>query len=55
MAYQPLIRDLLNRFVVSELKEILSDKRDEAKRMVERSKSDKGPVAEYYVRERKHA
>lgn len=55
VAYQPLIRDLLNRFVVSELKEILSDKLDEAKRMAERSKSDKGPVAEYYVRERKHA
>jgi predicted DNA binding CopG/RHH family protein len=55
VAYQPLIRDLLNRFVVSELKEILSEKLDEAKKLAERHSSDTGPVADYYKREQKSA
>jgi len=55
VAYQPLIRDLLNRFVVSELKEILSEKLSEAEKLAEHNKSDKGPVADYYERERKSA
>ncbi|MDI3262340.1 MAG: hypothetical protein QJR11_05975 [Fulvimonas sp.] len=55
VAYQPLIRDLLNRFVVSELKDILAEKVEDAKKLAEKNESDTGPVAEYYARERKRA
>jgi hypothetical protein len=55
VAYQPLIRDLLNRFVVSELKDIYMEKLEDAKRLAELDNSDKGPVADYFARERKSA
>jgi predicted DNA-binding ribbon-helix-helix protein len=55
VAYQPLIRDLLNRFVVSELKDIMHEKLEEAVRRAKASGADKGPVADFIDRERKQA
>ncbi|RAO75801.1 hypothetical protein [Dyella jiangningensis] len=55
VAYQPLIRDMLNRFAVSEIKQIMSEKLEEAERRAKAAGSDQGPVAEYLERERKTA
>lgn len=61
LAYQPMIRDLLNRFAVSEIKQILQDRYIEVKRQLDEAKSqseavpEKGPVAEFLDRERKRA
>jgi hypothetical protein len=55
VAYQPLVRDLLNRFVVSELKDIMHEKYEEAVRRAKASGADKGPVADFLKREQKQA
>ncbi|KGI78333.1 hypothetical protein [Oleiagrimonas soli] len=55
VAYQPMIRDLLNRFAAAELKAIVADMEANAAKRMEREGSDKGPVAEYFERERRSA
>jgi hypothetical protein len=55
VSYQPLIRDLLNRFVDSEFKAILNEQSEQAKRRIERQGSRSEAVDEFFERERKHA
>lgn len=55
IAYQPMIRDLLNRFAVSEMKNIVSELVREAERQQEEAGGDEGPVSEFLERERKRA
>lgn len=56
VAYQPLIRDLLNRFATSELNNILHSKLAEVERQQrEHDAHGASPVAEFLERERKRA
>lgn len=55
IAYQPMIRDLLNRFALSEMKQILEAQIQEAMRQAEAAGGDAGPVSEFLERERKRA
>lgn len=55
IAYQPMIRDLLNRFVVSELKNMMHELVQEAERQQAEAGGAEGPVSEFLERERKHA
>lgn len=54
IGYQPMVRDLLTRFAVSEIKVILAARLEEA-RKAEDCKSDLKPVSEFLERERKRA
>ena len=55
VSYQPLIRDLLNRFADSEFKAVLHEQAEQAKLRVERQGSQSEAVDEFFKRERKHA
>lgn len=59
IGYQPLIRDLLNRFVAFELKDILTEQLEEAKRQAEAASlaagGAEGPVSKFLESERKRA
>lgn len=55
IGYQPMIRDLLNRFAASEIQQILQDQLVEAKKQAEAAGGDGGPVSEFLERERKRA
>ncbi|MEO9078485.1 MAG: hypothetical protein ABI268_04140 [Rhodanobacter sp.] len=55
VSYQPLIRDLLNRFVESELKAVMHEQAEQARRRVERQGGLSEAVDEFFERERKHA
>jgi hypothetical protein len=54
VAYQPLIRDLLNRFVVSELKDIAREMEEEQTKN-KREGNEVKAVVDYFERERKSA
>jgi len=54
IGYQPMVRDLLTRFALSEIKVILAARLDEA-RKAEECESDLKPVSEFLERERKRA
>ena len=53
IAYQPMIRDLLNRFAVSEMRQILEAQLQESLRQAEAAGGEAGPVSEFLERERK--
>jgi hypothetical protein len=55
LAYQPMIRDLLNRFVVSEMKNIMHELVKEAERQQAEAGGEESPVSEFLERERKRA
>jgi predicted DNA binding CopG/RHH family protein len=55
LAYQPMIRDLLNRFAVSEMKNIVCELVREAERQQKDAGGDVRPVSEFLERERKRA
>lgn len=56
IGYQPMIRDLLNRFALSEIKQILQDKLAETIRQEEQvPESVESPVTQFLERERKRA
>lgn len=55
IGYQPMIRDLLNRFAASEMQQILQAQLAEAQRQAEAAGGDEGPVSEFLERERKRA
>lgn len=54
IGYQPMVRDLLTRFAVSEIKVILAARLEEA-RKVKDDESGLKPVSEFLERERKLA
>lgn len=54
IGYQPMVRDLLTRFAVSEIKVILAARLEEARKVAE-CESDLKPVSEFLERERKRA
>lgn len=53
IGYQPMVRDLLNRFAASEIQQILQDQLIEAKKQSDAAGGDAGPVSEFLERERK--
>lgn len=59
IGYQPLVRDLLNRFVAFELKDILTEQLEEARRQAEAASmaagGAEGPVSKFLESERKRA
>ena len=55
IAYQPMIRDLLNRFVVSEMKDIMHELVAVAEVQKEEAGGADSPVSEFLERERKRA
>lgn len=55
IGYQPMIRDLLNRFAASEMQQVLQAHMLEAERQAEAAGGDQGPVSEFLQRERRHA
>jgi predicted DNA binding CopG/RHH family protein len=55
IGYQPMVRDLLNRFAVSEIQQILQSQLAEAKKQADAAGGDGGPVSEFLERERKRA
>ena len=50
IGYQPMVRDLLHRFAVSEIKEILSKRLVEAEKKETEAGEPVGPVAEFLRR-----
>lgn len=52
IAYQPMIRDLLNRFVVSEMKNVMQELIRESERQEAEAGGPQGPVSKFLERER---
>ncbi len=55
IAYQPMIRDLLNRFAASEITQIARQLAEEADKQKDEAGGESGPVSEFLERERKRA
>jgi predicted DNA-binding ribbon-helix-helix protein len=56
VSYQPLVRDLLNRFARSELKQIVQEmEAEETRKDKDSSKTEVEAVSKYFERERKKA
>jgi hypothetical protein len=56
IGYQPMIRDLLNRFAISEIRQILQAQMDEVCKAAQREEEDSTePVSQFLERERKRA
>lgn len=55
IGYQPMVRDLLNRFAVSEMQQILQAQLAESQRQADAAGGNVGPVSEFLERERKRA
>lgn len=52
IAYQPMVRDLLNRFAASELRQILESKLEEVRAQEEAFDEEVAPVSSFIERER---
>lgn len=50
IGYQPMVRDLLHRFAVSEIKDILSKRLDQANRIADEAGEPTAPVGEFLRR-----
>ena len=55
IGYQPMIRDLLNRFAHSEIQQILQDQMDDLAKACREQEESTVPVSQFLERERKRA
>lgn len=53
--YQPMVRDLLHRFAEFEMRAILEEKLQEMRRLMEASRHETGPIADFMEQERRRA